>query len=245
MRCALAALEFINGDVKHNQQVILNAMDKSAKKADIVLFGEAFLQGFYAASFDRIQDAKIAVTPDDPIILAIRERAGALGIAVSFGFIEKERDCYYSSQLTIDKNGAIIDLYRRISPGWKLPNADASHYQEGEAFHMFDFMNKKIAVALCGDLWYTENADAMKILGPDVVFWPVYTDFNWQKWNNEIKFEYAAQAQKACERVLYVNAYCKDKEGDEIARGGAALFENGLITKEIPSGKEDILIIDI
>ena len=244
MRCALAALGFINCDLQHNLQVILDTMEKCAKKADIVIFGEAFLQGFYAADFDIRHDTPIAVAADDPIIKRIRAKARECGIGVSFGFIEKEADIFYSSQLTVDPDGEIIDLYRRISPGWKLPHAD-HHYREGDSFHIFYFMSKKIAVALCGDLWYDNNADAMRNLCPDVVFWPVYTDFNWEKWNADIKHEYAAQAQKACDRVLYVNAYCKDKEGKEISRGGAALFENGLIIREIPSGKEDILIVEI
>ncbi|MBE5787906.1 MAG: carbon-nitrogen hydrolase family protein [Clostridiales bacterium] len=186
----------------------------------------------------------MAVALDDPNIIQIREKARECGIGVSFGFIEKDEDTFYSAQLTVGRDGEVIDLYRRISPGWKLPNAD-HHYQEGDSFHTFPFMNKKIAVALCGDLWHDENIESMRNLCPDVVFWSVYTDFNWEKWNADIKHEYAAQAQKVCDRVLYVNAYCKDKEGKEISRGGAALFENGLIIREIPSGKEDILIVEI
>jgi len=244
MRCALAALGFINGDLQYNLRVILNTMEKCADKADIVIFGEAFLQGFYAADFDIRHDAQIAVALDDPNIKKIREKARECGTAVSFGFIEKDGDTFYSSQLTVNRDGEKLDLYRRISPGWKLPNAD-HHYREGDSFHTFHFMNKKIAAALCGDLWHDENIEAMRNLCPDTVFWPVYTDFNWKKWNDEIKHEYAAQAQKACNQVLYVNAYCKDKDGEEIARGGAALFENGRIVCEIPSGAENIIFIEI
>ena len=80
---------------------------------------------------------------------------------------------------------------------------------------------------------------------PDVVFWPVYIDFNYQKWNEEIKYEYAAQAGKICENVLYVNPFCLDKEEDEIARGGSVFFRNGWIEKEILSGKEGVLVVEV
>lgn len=98
---------------------------------------------------------------------------------------------------------------------------------------------------MCGDLWYDENIYEVKQLHPDIVFWPVYTDFNCNEWNESIKYEYATQAGKVGSTVLYVNSFCIDKNTDEIAKGGAALFRNGNIDKEIPSGKEDVLVIEI
>lgn len=58
-----------------------------------------------------------------------------------------------------------------------------------------------------------------------------------------MKYEYAEQAAQIGNTVLYVNSYCLDMEGDEIARGGAALFQNGRVTSELPAGKENALII--
>ena len=60
-----------------------------------------------------------------------------------------------------------------------------------------------------------------------------------------MKYEYAEQAGKVGGKVLYVNSYCKDRNGDEIARGGSVLFLDGEIVKEIPSGKEDVLVVEI
>lgn len=49
MKCALAAMGFIDGDIQHNKRVIIDTMKKYSDTADIVIFGEAFLQGFYCA----------------------------------------------------------------------------------------------------------------------------------------------------------------------------------------------------
>lgn len=106
-------------------------------------------------------------------------------------------------------------------------------------------MDKRIAVGLCGDLWYDENIDGIKKMNADIIFWPVYTDFNYEKWNNEIKYEYLEQASKINSDVLYGNSYCIDKDEKEIAKGGAILFSKGKIISEIPAGKEDILIVKI
>ena len=244
MRCALAAIGFINNDLQYNKQAIINTMIKYADDADIVLFGEAFLQGFYAATFEPEHDKALAVAQDDRIIRDICATAKQYAIAVSFGFIEKAGDIFYSSQITIDKRGTVIDVFRRISPGWKLPDAN-ERYCEGEGFHLFTFMENSIAVGLCGDFWYDSNIEAVKALQPDIVFWPVYTDFNYNDWNNSSKSEYADQAGLIGGKVLYVNSVCLDKEADEIARGGAVLFVDGQIIDEVPAGQEDVLIIEV
>ena len=244
MRCALAAMGFVNGDVRHNAAVIVDTLRKYAAQADIVLFGEAFLQGFYAATFDPAHDNAIALMQDAPMILEIRAAARQYATAVAFGFIEKAAEAFYSSYITIGPDGAVLDLYRRISPGWKEPFA-GPQYREGEAFHTFPYMGKRIAVALCGDLWYDENITLMQQLQPDTVFWPVYTDFDYREWNTATKHEYAQQAAAIPAPVLYVNSLCKDKPGDEYAKGGAAHFAGGSIVREIPAVAEGVMVVDI
>lgn len=244
VRCALASMGFVNEDIQYNKKVIMDTLIACAAKADIVIFGEAFLQGFYGATFNAEHDANIAVSMNDPIIQEIASVAEQYATAVSFGFIEKAEGCFYSSQMTIGSDGNVIDLYRRVSTGWKEPFA-SDRYREGNGFHAFSFMGKRIAVGLCGDLWFDENIDEVKKLKPDVVLWPVYTDYNFNEWNTSVKYEYAAQAGKVCEKALYVNSFCRDKEGDEVAKGGSALFWNGRISREVPSGKEALLFVEV
>ena len=244
MKCALAAVGFINENILYNKKVIMDTMRKYAGEADIIIFGEAFLQGFYGAKFIPEQDETIAIAMNDTIIQEICSVAGQYSIAVSFGFIEKAGETFYSSQITIDSDGQVLDVYRRVSPGWKEEFA-GERYCEGKEFHTFYFMGRKIAVGLCGDLWFDENIEAINALKPELVFWPVYTDYNYEEWNTAVKLEYAEQAGKLSGKVLYVNSVCLDKQEEEIARGGAVLFENGCIVKEIPSGAENVLIVEV
>jgi len=79
----------------------------------------------------------------------------------------------------------------------------------------------------------------------DIVFWPVYTDFSCDEWNESMKYEYAVQACKFCKNVLYVNSVCIDKERVEVAQGGAAHFVNGDIIDEITSGSENVLLVEV
>lgn len=244
MRCALAALGFVCGDTERNVKTVLAAMRAYAGQADVILFGESFLQGFYAADFDPAHDVHVALAADSPAVRRIREAARALGVAVSFGFIEREDGAFYSSQLTIGAQGEVLDHYRRVSPGWKLPHAGAA-YREGGGFRAFMLCGKRTVVGLCGDLWYDEHVEAISRLEPEVVLWPVYTDYSPEEWNAGGRREYAEQAGLIGADVLYVNSVCLDREGPEIARGGAAHFRGGRIVRDLPSGAEGVLVVEI
>ena len=71
MKCALASMGFINENVQYNKSVIVDTMKKCSNDVDIVIFGEAFLQGFYGATFKIDHDEKLAIRQDDLIIKEI------------------------------------------------------------------------------------------------------------------------------------------------------------------------------
>ena len=152
MKCALAAVGFLNGNIEYNKKVLADTLEKCAGKAEVVLFGESFLQGFSGIRFEPEYDRAMALSRTDPVIGEIGAMAKEFSLAVSFGFIEKDCGSFFSSQMTLDPGGRIIDLYRRVSPGWKEPFA-GKEYREGSGFHTFDFLGKKAAVGLCGDFW--------------------------------------------------------------------------------------------
>ena len=242
MKILLAGLGFIDGDINYNKNVIINTI-KKYNNVDIIVFGEAFLQGFNAVKFKYEDDVNVAVSINDDVINEITKTVKEYQVGISFGYFEKDNDSIYSSQLTIDKNGCIIDNYRRVSEGWKEKYAD-EHYKEGRSFKPFDFLGKKFIVALCGDLWYDENIDIIENIDTDIVLWPVYTDFISYQWNSLIKYEYAGRVQALYRDVLFVNSY-KLNGSEEEAKGGCCQFNNDEIIKESPSGKEDVLLVII
>nr|WP_083427761.1 nitrilase-related carbon-nitrogen hydrolase [Ezakiella massiliensis] len=133
MKIALAAVGFITNDTAYSLEKIKTLIEKYASEVDLILFGESFLQGFECLSWDYAKDVNIAVHQDSELINDIRAMCEINRVSVSFGYIEKDKDNLYSSQLTIDKNGETVDNFRRVSIGWKEPIADF-HYVEGKGF---------------------------------------------------------------------------------------------------------------
>ena len=237
MKIALASVRIIDQDINYN----LSQMERYMKEAktsgaDLVCFGEAFLQGFNALSWQYEEDRKIALPSDSQEFIQIKTMTKEIGIDVLFGYNERSDDIIYSACALIS-NGNIIHNYRRISRGWKEYSKTDEHYKEGVSVEMFDYKGKKCVIGLCGDLWEYPEQFA---LGEDLLFWPVYVCWTKEEWENGGNLEYAEQAKLCCENTLYINSIC-----DDDAFGGAAQFFGGKIQKELPLLYEGLLYVTV
>lgn len=245
MKIALSASPVKNRNMDFNRQALLHAMEKSSGQADVILFGESVLQGFDCLCWDYETDKYMAVSLTDPPIQQMCEAAREYAIAVSFGFIQRIEDVLYSSQIFIGSDGGIVNVFHRVSVGWKEFDKTDEHYREGKYFEKFCYGGKSFTVGLCGDLWTDGRPEEMKDLDADVILWPVWCDYRPDEWNNSIKLEYAEQAALCGDCVLFVNPYCADVDVSDSAAGGAACFKNGIIAAEMPCGSSGTIIVEV
>ena len=77
---------FINENITHNKNTIIRTIQKYSCVADIIIFGEAFLQGFYGPTFDVEHDKQLAITQDSNIIDEISCVAIEYATALSYDF---------------------------------------------------------------------------------------------------------------------------------------------------------------
>ena len=237
MKIALAAARFRNRDIAFNLKQIERQMRAAQSGgAQLVCFGEAFLQGFDALSWDYSADLARGLRMDSAPIQKIAALSREMGIDVSFGFIERDGEELYSSCALVE-GGEITYAYRRITAGWKARACwNHPHYREGDAVSIVQWRGKKLMFALCGDLWerperFTGAADAL--------IWPVYIDYTPAEWA-EARLEYAEQAAKTGLRALLINSL-----NDDEAFGGCCDFESGTIRAELQMGREGLLYVEI
>lgn len=224
-----------------NQLAEIESYMRQCSGYDLICFGESFLQGFEGLTWDFTQDRSRGLLADSAPIHRLVHMAEAYECGVSFGFIEREGEVLYSSYMVINKRGKVVDLFRRVSDGWKEPHADL-HYQEGDGFHFYRVNGQTLATAICGDLWAEENIAALGKLQYDLLLLPLYVDYSAADWENKTRAEYAAQAAKVGKPVLMVNSWV-EKPGR--AKGGSAVFENGEVVAELPIGAPGILRLDL
>lgn len=240
-----ASLPVRTRDIEANMRTMTDAMSAAAGKADVILFGESALQGFDCLCWDYETDKCTAVEVTNPTIKRLQSAAREHHIAVSFGLIECAEDALYSSQIFIGADGEIVDLFRRVSIGWKEFGKTVEHYREGAAFGRFSYGGVTFSVGLCGDLWTEGRPEEMNALNADLVLWPVWCDYRAENWNCAIKHEYAKQAAICGKTVLLVNPFCADPEAVDCAAGGAAVFQNGEIVAELPAGQAGCLMFEL
>lgn len=245
MKIALASVPVKNRDIEFNLHAMLGAIKDCSGKADLILFGESVLQGFDSLCWDYETDRRMAVSLTDAPIRRICEAARENRIAVSFGFIQHGGGVLYSSQVFIGADGELVNVFHRVSIGWKEYTKTDSHYLEGQRFEAFSYGGKTFATGLCGDLWTEGRPEEMKALNADIVLWPLWRDCEAGRWNESIKHEYAEQAALCGRDVLLVNPFCVDTDAEGYAPGGSAHFRDGKIITEYPAGTPGILLVEV
>lgn len=235
MQIALASYECINNDTDFNLRQIERAL-QAAPGAALVCFGEAFLQGFDAFSWDYARDRGVAVAQDNEIFRNLRALSIKYNTGLAFGYLERAGEALYSSYAVI-LDGRLACNYRRLSRGWKEYRRTDEHYREGERVCSFSLGGHEITIALCGDLWDMPE----RFRSDDLVLWPVYCEYTPDEWQRSAGAEYASQASKVCPRVLMVNSICK-AEG---CYGGAFDFCRGHIAAALPHAHEALLLAEI
>jgi predicted amidohydrolase len=227
----LGSLDDRSFNLQRIQKISVKARDAGA---DLVLFGEASLHGFEAMTFDYATDIVIASGVHAPEIAAIRQHARRVGIAIGFGFFENLKGGIFSSYMVVDRHGDIADLYRRVSPGWRIPDACAD-YREGTSFHTFSLEGKTWAVMVCGDFWEDTLLTPLIALDPEVdgFFWPVHCDVDVDDWKAHEADAYRQRSAIMAKPVLFVNNYI-DVPGR--AKGGAYVWHRGQTVASHPMG---------
>ena len=90
MKIGLAAYRCENKNIEVNISRIERAMRKVQGKADLLCFGEAFLQGFDSLCWDYEIDKDMAVSKDSETMERLRKMTVTYGVAVLFGYIERD-----------------------------------------------------------------------------------------------------------------------------------------------------------
>ena len=236
MRIGLVSYRCENQNLSFNMSQIEQAMKRSEGKADLLCFGEAFLQGFDSLCWDYETDKLTALEFSSETIAQLREWTVQYGVSLMTGYIEKDREKLYSSCVVIS-DGEIVHNYRRISKGWKEYSITDGHYCEGIDTEPFRLKGKDIGLALCGDLWDFPE----RFRTDNLLIWPVYVNYTPDEWNSGALDEYAAQAALAAKDVLMINPL----DNEPVNHGGSFHFHDGRIAARLPFDEEEILIVQI
>jgi 5-aminopentanamidase len=129
--------------------------------ADVVLFPEAFLQG-YLVEPDHV--ARHALDLNGSAFSAIRERLRQVRPALVFGMLERAGGSLFNSAVVVDR-GELRGVYRKTH----LTAAEAEIFMPGREFPVFNMHGICFGLNICYDTRFPDAALAVRAQGAQVL----------------------------------------------------------------------------
>ncbi|WP_213765555.1 carbon-nitrogen hydrolase family protein [Caballeronia sp. dw_19] len=116
--------------------------------------------------------------PEGPACLRLGALAKELNVAIHAGtLIERAGDAFYNTAVIFDRDGSVIDTYRKIHMfnAW-MPDgtriSESEMVSPGESIVSYEFEGVKVGCATCYDLRFPELFQALRARDCDVVLLP-------------------------------------------------------------------------
>jgi len=148
---------------------------KTASKngADLLLLPELF-EGLYFCQIENYDFfSKAEEVKDSKTLKHFQEMAKEYKIVLPISFFEKSGNCYFNSLVVIDKDGSIVDLYRKSHIPTGECYEEKFYFTPGDTgFKVFKTKAGTIGVGICWDQWFPETARILALKGAEILLFP-------------------------------------------------------------------------
>lgn len=151
-RLVVAQTNPLLGDLRANLDDHLRLVDEVADRADLVLFPELSLTGYFL----RDQVADVALTPGDELLAPLVERSRKVSIA--FGFVERTRHGRLYNALAFLEDGRFLGIHRKVHLVSYGLFDETRDFAAGERFEIVESRHGRFGPLLCEDLWHMPSA---------------------------------------------------------------------------------------
>lgn len=165
LKIALAQICCPWGDRRDSLERIASRSHQAALAgAHLVLFPELTVGGIVKAP----AVADVAEAADGESVQAVSRLARELGIAIGFGFSEREGTRPFNTYCLIDSTGKLAGLYRKNS----IPKLEIPFWRPGWEQPVFELCGRRMAVAICWDATRQDLLAAYAADGAEIVLAP-------------------------------------------------------------------------
>ncbi|HET8611393.1 MAG TPA: N-carbamoylputrescine amidase, partial [Sphingomonas sp.] len=248
----VAAMQLaFSGDEDANIAAVSELVREAAGKGAQVVLPPELFEGPY---FCRVEDeglfARARAVDRHPAVLAMRELAAELGVAIPTSFFEADGPHHYNSLAMIGPDGAVQGVYRKShipdGPGYE----EKFYFRPGNTgFKVWpDAAPATLGVGVCWDQWYPETARAMMLMGAEILFYPTAigsephdpaldTSRLWRRAmvghavSNVVPIVASNRIGDECGQRFYGHSFICDERGDMLAEFGA--HETGVLVASI------------
>ncbi len=242
MKVAACQVPDIRDDVPHALSVVKAMASEASKEgADLVLFPECFLQGYFT---DPSSVERLAIGLGSPAFGAVLDELSALdgSVVVVVGLIEADARGFYNTAVVI-QNGTLLGRYRKTH----LLGSEKAAFTPGAEYPVFEAAGTRFGINICYDLNFQAATDALSVQGAQALVCPCNNMLPWgtaQKYktlHNPIR----AQRAKAAGVWLVSSDVTGEREG-RISYGPTAFIDpNGAVVAQVPLGSVGTVMMDV
>jgi N-carbamoylputrescine amidase len=248
MSCTTDADENLN-------KAIAGIRSAASQGAEIVCTQELFRSQYFCRE-ERAELFSLAETIPGPSTEALTSLAKELRVAIVASLFEKRaRGLYHNTAVTIDADGALLGLYRKMHIPDDPLFFEKFYFTPGDiGFRNFETKYARIGVLVCWDQWYPEGARLTSLQGANVLFYPTAIG-----WHPSEKAEWGAaqldawrtiQRSHAIANGIYVAAINRTGFEGPADRGlefwGSSFVADpfGRLIREASTDKEEVLVAE-
>jgi predicted amidohydrolase len=126
-------------------------------EADLVVFPELFLSGYTLAHID-----ELAVQRDSPELKSVADIARESSTALIFGAAERVSEGIANSAFCVDKQGAIVGVYRKVQ---LYGGEESDAFVAGDELLIVELCGLKMGIMICFDVEFPEVARSLARAG--------------------------------------------------------------------------------
>jgi len=248
MSCTADANENLN-------KAIAGIRSAASQGAEIVCTQELFRSQYFCRE-EKAELFSLAETIPGPTTEVLTSLAKELRVAIVASLFEKRaQGVYHNTAVTIDADGALLGLYRKMHIPDDPLFFEKFYFTPGDlGFQNFETKYARIGVLVCWDQWYPEGARLTSLQGANVLFYPTAIG-----WHPSEKAEWGAaqldawrtiQRAHAIANGIYVAAINRTGFEGPTDRGlefwGSSFVADpfGRLIREASTDKEEVLVVE-
>lgn len=156
MKIVSAQLNYTIGDFEQNTQKIIDVISKEGKTADLIIFSELCLSGYYP--LDLIDRAEF-VEAQNKSLITILATSKTVSAAIMIGAIDDNvgpGKRHFNALFVIQSGKIIFKYHKKLLPVYNIFN-EARHFEPGRQSGIFSLNHQRIGLLICEDGWGGED----------------------------------------------------------------------------------------
>lgn len=198
--------------------------DVASRGADLLLLPELFATGYHIG-----KEVVVRAEPlDGAIAKAVSALAEAHGIAIHYGFPERDGNEIYNAAQCFGPDGMRLGGHRKLAIP---PGFEGDHFTQGQGCSLFTYRGVTIATLICYDAEFPEAARHVASQGAELILVPTALGTQWEwvaqrmiptrAYENGVFLAYANSAGDENGMSFLGQSLIAAPDGQELARAGA------------------------